>query len=81
MTWGGMVDVYTCTREDPCMGRRSTPSVGRLTVLHMVGVVRLQNGQLIGWRVLDCGWKVNLVHYSCNAQVRKLNLKQECDHQ
>ena len=27
-----------CTCEDPCMGRRSTPSVGRLTVLHEVVV-------------------------------------------
>ena len=32
-----------CTCEDPCMGRRSTPSVGRLTVLHVVDVVRLQD--------------------------------------
>ena len=33
----GTVDVH----EDPCMGRRSTPSVGRLTVLHVVGDVGL----------------------------------------
>ena len=39
----GMVDVRTRTREDPCMGRRSAPSVGRLTVLREVGVVRLQD--------------------------------------
>ena len=43
MPCGGTVDVHTCTREVPCMGRRSTPSVGRLTVLHVVGVVRLQD--------------------------------------
>ena len=36
-----------CTCEDPCMGRRSTPSVGRLTVLHGVGVVRLQDDRRI----------------------------------
>ena len=43
----GTVDVHTCTREVPCMGRRSTPSVGRLTVLHVVGVVRLQDACMI----------------------------------
>ena len=43
--------VHVDVHEDPRMGRRSTPSVGRQTVFHVVvvvvGVVRLQNGQLI----------------------------------
>ena len=43
MPCGGTVAVRTCTREDPCMGRRLAPSVGRLTVLHVVDVVRLQD--------------------------------------
>ena len=41
--WKGTVDVATCTREDPCMGRRSTPSVSRLTVVHVVVAMRLQD--------------------------------------
>ena len=41
--WGGTVDVHAHTHEGPCMGRRVTPSVGRLTLLHEVGVVRSQN--------------------------------------
>ena len=36
-----------CTCEDLCMGRRSPLSVGRLTVLHVVDVVRLQDDRRI----------------------------------
>ena len=36
---GGTVDVHAHVTIHACMGRRSTPSVGRLTVLYAVGVV------------------------------------------
>ena len=42
----GMVDVHAHVKIHACMGR-STPSVGRLTVLHEVGVVRLQDDRRI----------------------------------
>ena len=44
---GGTVDVHAHVKIHACTGRRLTPSVRRLTVLHAVGVVRLQDGQLI----------------------------------
>ena len=37
------VDIHAHVKIHACMGRRLTPSVGRLTVLHVVGVVRLQD--------------------------------------
>ena len=39
MQCGGTVDVHAHVKIHACMGRRVTPSVGRLTVLHEFVVV------------------------------------------
>ena len=56
---GGTVDVHAHVKIYAWpMGRRSTPSVGRLTVLHVVGVVRLQ----VAWLLLMIAeWSLNAI--------------------
>ena len=67
---GGTVDVHAHMKIHACMGRRLTPSVGRLTVLHVfvVGVVRLQDA----WS--DRSRLRRYVHTVCGARLACVRL-------